>query len=180
MTSTSDDNNDPDDLKGLKANPFNYAAQYIKFGFIGVGHLLQVVLDDDPTEFSEACQLVGVSKRTGYALAKIERRLSTHVKEIPRLHAIGWSKLQVIAPHATPENREELLQLAEKHTVHELELLMKDLPVLPDGRTMLLHFTASQYMAFQAAVLAHGATKSGKGLAHVEEALIAALQDGKA
>jgi hypothetical protein len=47
------------------------------------------------------------------------------------------------------------------------------------GRSVLLVFTAEQFSAFSAAILAHGAVKNGQGFIGKEAALVTALEKNK-
>ncbi len=38
---------------------------------------------------------------------------------------IGWTKAKEIAPHITPDNKTELIELAKDHTTNELNLIMR-------------------------------------------------------
>ena len=96
-----------------------------------------------------------------------------------RLNRIGWTKLQIIAPYVTKENREELVALAEAHTAVNLKAIMRGEPPILGGRTVVLHFTKKQFAAFAEAILAHGATKNGAGFLDKERALPKALKKRK-
>ena len=87
--------------------------------------------------------------------------------------------MQLIAKHVTPDNREGLLKLAEAHTAKNLERIMRGVDPIVGGRSVLLVFTAEQFAAFSAAILAHGAVKHGQAFIGKEAALAAALEKNK-
>jgi hypothetical protein len=91
------------------------------------------------------------------------------------LNKIGWTKLQIIARHVTPANRDELLALAEMHTADNLAAIMRgDNPII-GGRSVLLRFTQAEFDVFSKAILDHGAIANGQGFLHKEAALVTAL-----
>ena len=92
---------------------------------------------------------------------------------------IGWTKLAALAPHITDENLEDALLFAELNTVKNIEAVVHGLDPIIGGRSVLLNFTADQFAAFSAAILAHGAIKNGQGFIGKEAALIAALGQNK-
>jgi hypothetical protein len=96
-----------------------------------------------------------------------------------RLNKIGWTNLQIIARHVTPDTCEKLLQLAETHTAKNLEKIMRGEEPILGGRSVLLFFTEEQFATFSQAILMHGSIANGDGFIGKEAALIAALDQNK-
>ena len=86
----------------------------------------------------------------------------------------------MIAEHVTLQNYEELIALAEAHTVENLKAIMRGEKPILKGRSVLLHFTRKQFRVFSKAILEHGAMKNGAGFIGKEKALTKALRQIKA
>jgi hypothetical protein len=144
--------------------------------FLELGSLLRRLQESEPANFQRLIAIPQLGKRKAYYLVEIARAFGeVSNQERFRLAKIGWTKLQVIAAHVRPENKEELLSLAEENTVENLKALMRGDQPIVDGRSVLLHFTGNQFGAFSSAILKHGAIKSGAGFIDKEAALISAL-----
>ena len=120
-------------------------------------------------------------RRTLYYLLDVGRWLTPLGQPKSRLARIGWTKLAILAEYSGPLSPHSLLAQAEKHTAAELPAILKaglHAKVPEKRRAVMLRLTNAQYAIFEAAVLAHGAVKAGKGkgLVDKEAGLIAALQ----
>ena len=142
-------------------------------------------LDDEPGAVADFIRTMPTKLRTTYALLEVGRWVRHSGLAIERCEAIGWTRLGVLARHCADRplkkaNRAEL-DMAEKRTAAELPAALAAGPAVktPEKRRIvLLRLTPAQYAVFEAAVLAHGATKAGKGkgLADKEVGLVAALR----
>lgn len=118
-----------------------------------------------------------ISKRKAYYLAEVGKKLDELGATDERLEQIGWTKLHVISKHLEKRAPEELLDLAERHTVHELQQMLPDNPLESrSSRCVILYFSPEQYADFEREVLAHGGEKSGRGLIHKENAVMAMIR----
>jgi hypothetical protein len=143
--------------------------------FIELAALLHKLQETEPDDFKTLVSIPQLGRRKGYYLVEIHRAFGDYKDVSPRLNKIGWTKLQIIASHVTPDNLEALLTLAETHTAKNLEAIMRgDQPII-GGRSVLLLFTQEQFAVFSEAILEHGATANGQGFIQKETALVSAL-----
>jgi hypothetical protein len=130
-----------------------------------------------PGSLKEIIFGTGVGRRKAYYLVKVWERFASFPK--PRLAAIGWTKLTVIATHSQPGSEARALDLAEVTTVKDLERALQDgsSPGVA-FKSVLLRLTPGQHRLFASALVKYGATKStnGRGFANKEGALIRALR----
>ena len=125
-----------------------------------------------PDIFSQVIEAAGLGKRRAYALIQIYNSFQNLDFDRERLLGVGWTKAVTIAPHANQQNCEELLSLAEEHTVHDLAVLLSGRTLNVHQRVVLLYFSMREYELFEQMTLAHGATREGRGLARKEQALV--------
>lgn len=147
--------------------------------FLELASLLRHLNDTAPDDFHRFLAIRQLGQRKGYYLVEIDRAFSD--LDVPpfRLNQIGWTKLQVIAPHVTPDNVDQMLTLAETHTTESLKAIMRgDEPII-GGRSVLLLFTAEQFARFSAAILKCGAIKNGEGFIGKEAALTKAIMQNE-
>jgi hypothetical protein len=175
MTMSKDDDNEEDGLY------FETLLMIAKGNdkFLTLAANLRKLYDTAPEEFRRLAKLRILGRRRAYYFVEIDRVFGGDQDMAVRLNRIGWTKLQIIAPYVTKENREELVALAEAHTAVNLKAIMRGKPPILGGRTVVLHFTKKQFAAFAEAILAHGATKNGAGFLDKERALTKALKKRK-
>lgn len=150
-------------------------ADLIGDNFLELARLLRELQDEDPDTFFPVVDRLGLSPRKAYYLVKIDRTFRSLPIPTERLHRIGWTKLQLIAPHVTPETWVELIELAETRTVHQLEAILRGEETGDREHCVLLYLSEVQYEVFRRAVLAHGALIARGQIKGREEALTAAL-----
>ncbi len=150
-------------------------ADLIGDNFLELGRMLRELQDADPDTFFPVVDRLGLSQRKAYYLVKIDRTFRSLPIPSERLHAIGWTKLQLIAPHVSPETWVELIELAETRTVHQLEAILRGEETGDKEHCVLLYLSELQYEVFRRAVLAHGGLAVKGALKRREEALTAAL-----
>jgi hypothetical protein len=97
----------------------------------------------------------------------------------PRLNKIGWTKLQIISAYVTPDNRGELLKLAETHTAANLKAIIRGEEPIIGRKSVLLLFTQEQFAVFSKAIVEHGAIMNGQSFDGKEAALIKGLSQSK-
>lgn len=149
------------------------AASFIGDNFLRVAKALRKLQDDDPEIFLKVAESLGISRRKAYALARIDRQFTELRVEENRLYFIGWSKLQIVGRYLTDENAEYLLQLAEQHTSHDLEVLLRGETPVEDAKVVRLYLAPEDHKRLTAALMKYGAVVSGNGLAKTEIALMA-------
>lgn len=147
--------------------------------FLELASLLRQLQKTAPDDFKRLLAIQQLGMRKGYYLVEIDRAFGD--LDVPRfrLNKIGWTKLQVMAAHVTPDNVEQLLTLAETHTTENLKAIMRGEKPIIGGRSVLLLFTGKQYEAFTKAILKHGAIKNADGFINKERALIKAVRKNK-
>ena len=144
--------------------------------FLELAQVFRQVLDNDPEAFEATYRAFGVKRRMAYHLATIDRQFEGLELDEARLLKLGWTKLMVIGGHVNADNLEALLTLAEQHSVHELRLLMRNEPISPHTRCIILYLQPEEYAVFRGVLLKHGATPAGSHLLKTKEALLAALK----
>ncbi len=147
--------------------------------FLELAALLRQLQEKQPDDFKALLSMPELGRRKGYYLVEIDRAFADLGVPSERLNKIGWTKLQLIARHVTPENLEALLTLAEAHTAKNLDLIMRGKEPILGGKTVLLFFNSKQFEAFSKAIIEHGAVKNGAGYIGKEKALIKALRKNK-
>lgn len=151
------------------------AADLKRRRFWRAAKFFRTLQDTDPSDVGGVAQLIGVSRRQAFYLAKVHRVFSELGVDGVRLESIGWTKLKVVVDRIDSKNCELVLEMAENCTVRQVSFFVRDKFPVPGERCVTLYFTPNQHGVFETAVLAHGGTKSGKGLMGKEAALIKAL-----
>ena len=151
-------------------------APEVEVKFLELGGLLGKLMDADRELYAKAVLKAGLGTRKAYYLIAIAKAFKNLKIGKPRLRAIGWTRLQVIARVVNESNAEELVALAEQHKVKDLEAIIKGEEPQPDSRVAILYFTPDDYDLFEGVLLKHGASKHGRGLVGKEQALIKALK----
>jgi len=144
--------------------------------FLRMAKLLADVQEFSPDDFNAVAEILGVSRRQAYYLAKIHRAYHGLGVDEGQLVNIGWTKLQILADHINEDNCEVLLNMAETSTVRELIMVMRDEMPIDGTRCVILYLEPAQYEIFSKAVLAHGGQLLSGGLSGKEAALTKALE----
>ena len=151
-------------------------APEIQEKFLELGALLDRLLDADRELYNKAVDKAGLGIRKAYYLIAIAKAFR-HLKiSKPRLRAIGWTRLQVIARVVNESNAEDLVSLAEQHKVKDLEAIIKGEEPQPDSRVMILYFSPDDYERVEGVLVQNGASRHGRGLVGKEQALVKALK----
>ncbi|WP_140984704.1 hypothetical protein [Asticcacaulis tiandongensis] len=156
-------------------NPTEIAEEILQNGggnFLEIGRLLKEVQDYAPDLVEQVIKLSRLGTRKAYYLIQIERQFAPLGIKDDRLLGIGWTKLQMIGPHLSVKNCNDLLTLAEKHTAHELEAILNGDDPVPNARVLTLYLSKADYDRFEKVALQYGAAKYGRGLIHKEQALV--------
>jgi len=144
--------------------------------FLELASTLNELKNDDLTAFAQLYGSPRLGRRKAYYLVSIDNTFSKFPTLRPRLIAIGWTKLGLIAHAVNGANIDDMLDFAEAHTTKELELAFKK-----DGKgkavsPVKLMFSPEQFAVFVKVIEAHGATPSFAGYVNVEDAVIAAMK----
>jgi len=148
----------------------------VEDNFLDLGRYLRQLLDREPELFQEIIVKCDLGRRKAYYLVEVSRTFDPLPISRPRLKKLGWTKLQIIGKHVTKDNVEELVTLAENHSVKQLERLMQGDAPMKNAHCVLMYFTPKQYAELEAALLKNGGERSGRGIVGKEEALINALR----
>jgi hypothetical protein len=148
-----------------------------KGGFLPLAAVLREVRDNDPEGFVEACEKVGIKRRRGFALAKIDEVFGGRRVPEEQLARIGWSKLAQISSQVAknPDRMFDLLGDAERLSSRELDVLLMSGEMLDRSHSVVLTFSSEDYAKFEAALIRFGAMRSGRGLAGKEKAVVAMI-----
>lgn len=145
--------------------------------FLEIAEVLYQLQDVNEYRILEFTEEVKWSSRKAYYLIDIGKALSAMPVNAARLQAIGPTKLKTIAPYITPTNHEDLLQKAEKHSVRDLQKLMKNQPLSEDERMLVLSFDGSDYDRVAKALIRFGAVRERNGIGGKEAAVLAMLDE---
>src|SRR4051812_13745197 len=95
---------------------------------MGAARQLSAGLTADPASFLALAERLGVRSRKAYYLAQIGRQFEGLPIPEEALDEIGWTKLQLIAPHIDKTNFEDLIAKAKAHPVHVLRDVLEGKP----------------------------------------------------
>lgn len=143
--------------------------------FIALGRYLRAVSEAPGASVAEAGAQLGVNRRKAQYLVEIAKAIDSLDIPEERLRRIGWTKLSVIAPVLEAGHADDLLTAAEKHKVPDLQVIVAGREPAPRRHVMKFDLDDAQHAVVRAALLAHGASPSSRGLHGKEAALVAAL-----
>jgi hypothetical protein len=143
--------------------------------FLEIGKLLRTIKEEDPETFKAIPDTTPIGRRKSFALVRIDKVFGKLGVPDERLVAIGWAKLNIIAPFVTPKTCELLLSLAEHHRFLDLERVLRGEKPILGARVVMLEFSPADYEVFAETLQAFGAVPCGKGLVGEEQAILAAF-----
>jgi hypothetical protein len=108
-----------------------------------------------------------VGRRRAYYLMAVVKTFCKDGYADARMQSIGWTKLARLIPYLSAQNREVLLQLAEKHTDLELRALLRSEELR--ASYVGLRFTAWEYSFFLETLQSVGGFKAGSEIAAARE-----------
>jgi len=126
---------------------------------------------DDPSFLHEVARVARIKRRALFYLSSVGRLLDDYDITDEQAEHIGWTKLQIVARHTANQpgriSRRDMqakLEIASRTPADRLhEALEQQEPPRP-LRSVLVSVTAEQYADVEAAVIAYGAKRRGKGL----------------
>lgn len=140
--------------------------------FLELARALRDLNEIDPNAFVDIVKKYKIGRRKAYYLVEIDKAFRGLKVNTTRLRNVGWTKLQLIAPHVTQSNVLEMLKLAETNKVKDLADLVNGKQPTNNDHAITLYFSAEDYAMFQDALVAHGGQRSGRGIINKEEALM--------
>ena len=156
-----------------------HMAGNVEDNFLELGKALRQLQDRDLELFQKIVAKGSLRRRKAYYLVEVSRIFDPLPVPRSRLRQIGWTKLQLIGKHVTPDNLDDLLSLAEEVNAKELERHMRGEKPLGNARCVLMYFTPKQYTELEEVLVAHGGTKSRRGILNKEEALLRVIKKVK-
>lgn len=151
-----------------------------KSRIIETARFLREVRDKRPDEFQAVAKKLKIGQRKAHHLAQIDKKLGEMNIPAERVKRLGWTKLSLLATHGQSDTIDELLDVAESCTAHELKMHIRDGKFDPEGRTVVLHFDKEQYGLLEGALRAKGAKPHSRGLLGKEAALMRLITENPA
>lgn len=147
---------------------------------IETARFLRQTREEHPDEFQATAKTLKVGLRKARHLVQIDKKLDEMNIAAERVKRLGWTKLSLLAAYGEDETIEDLIEVAETCTAHQLKTYIRDGKFDPDGRTVVLHFDSEQYALLEQALLAKGAKLEPKGLLEKEAALMRLVSESLA
>jgi len=143
-----------------------------KSRLLETARFLRKVRAENRDEFRSVARKLKIGVRKAYHLAQIDEVLGDMDVSAERIQRLGWTKLSLLAAHGEPDTIDDLIDVAESCTAHELKVHIRDGKFDPEGRTVVLHFDKEQYALLDQALRAKGAEPHSRGLLGKETALM--------
>lgn len=162
-------------MEGIKKTPVEVPQDLIdhsKSRPLETARFLRKVRVEHPDEFRSIAKKLKIGIRKAYHLAQIDEALSDMDIPAERVKRLGWTKLSLLAAHGQSDTIDELLDVAESCTAHELKMYISKGGFDPEGRTVVLHFDKEQYALLDQALRAKGAEPHSRGPLGKETALM--------
>jgi hypothetical protein len=141
---------------------------------------LREIRDEHTDEFQATAKKLKIGLRKAHHLAQIDKKLDEMNIPAERVKRLGWTKLSLLAAYGKAETIDDLIEVAETCTAHELKMYIRDGKFDPDGRTIVLHLDREQYARLEQALLAKGAKLEPRGLLEKEAALMRLVSESMA
>jgi hypothetical protein len=116
----------------LSASPRN--------NFLELGRCLSLLMDSEPDLVRQIAADTELRLRKSFRLIEVARAFEPLAVSRTSLMALGWTKVAAIARHVTPDNVEDLLELARSTDAYGLERLMRRDEPLGNSRCVLMYF----------------------------------------
>lgn len=153
-------------------------ADYVGRDFMRLARELKELQDIKPDMFIEVVDKLELGKRTAFALARIGRIFGDFDVPDEQLNRIGWAKLNRIGGYLNEENAAHLLSMAESHTYHQLDLILKGQEPVEGTKVMLLYLAEADHIRLSQLMMQHGAKPSPNGGLVGKEAALMAILSG--
>lgn len=148
--------------------------------FYAFARALWAAHNEDRTVLHQVERVAGIKRRALFYLLNVGEFLTAYRVTRPQAERIGWTKIRIVAhyadrrPHKINQRTvEACLRLALQTPAHALPdaLEKQGEPSRGPLRSVLLRLSAEQYADVEAALIACGAEKKGRGLIGKEAAL---------
>lgn len=168
------------DVDHLKREALALAAKPTK-SFHAFAHALWAAHRNDPAFLHEVERVAGIKRRALFYLSNVGGFLAEYSITEEQAERIGWTKLQIVARHAANQPgrisqraMQAKLGIATRTPAHALPAALErqDIPSEGPLRSVLLRLPAEQYADVEAALIACGAERKGRGLIGKEDALV--------
>ena len=173
------DQNQPD-VDHLKREALALAAKPTK-SFHAFARALWAAHRNEPAFLHEVERVAGIKRRALFYLSNVGGFLAEYSITEEQAERIGWTKLQIVARHAANQPgrisqsaMQAKLGIATRTPAHALPAALErqDTPSAGSLRSVLLRLPAEQYADVEAALIACGAERKGRGLIGKEDALV--------
>ena len=137
--------------------------------------------DEDRAFLHEVEQVAGIKRRALFYLLNVGKLLDDYDVSEVQAERIGWTKLQIISRYVAKQPRrlsqlamKTKLEIAARTSAHALPTALEaqDTPSRGSLRSILLRIPDEQYADVEAALIACGAERKGRGLIGKEAALV--------
>lgn len=144
--------------------------------FLELGKHLRKLYEKDPDLFKKAVDATDLGSRKAYYLLEISQTFDKLSVPPSRLKKVGWTKLMLLSKHITKANAIDMIKIAEANTVQQLKAILNGEEPQSNAHCVLLYFTPEEFQSLESALVKFGAKRSGRGLLHKEQALMALLK----
>lgn len=168
------------DVDDLKRKALALAVKPTK-SFHAFARALWAAHSTDPAFLHEVERVAGIKRRALFYLSNVGGFLVDYGITEEQAERVGWTKLQIIARHAANQPgrisqraMQTKLGIAARTPAHALPAALEtqDMPSERPLRSVLLRLSAEQYADVEAALIACGAERKGRGLIAKEDALV--------
>ena len=168
------------DVDHLRQEALALAAKPTK-SFHAFARALWAAHSNDPTFLHEVERVAGIKRRALFYLSNVGGFLADYSIAEEQAEQIGWTKLQIIARHAARQPgrvsqhaMQAKLRIAVRTPAYALPAALETQGMPSEGplRSVLLRMPAEQYADLEAALIACGAERKGRGLIGKEDALV--------
>ena len=132
----------------------------VPVNFMELGRAMTQLHDRDPGLFRQLAAKSNMGLRNAYHLIEVSRTFEPLVIPRDQLRKIGWSKLQLIAKHVTPNTLDALLQLAEDTTAKDLERHVRREKPAGNAHCVLRYFSPKSYEQLEGGHVSNGGAPS--------------------
>jgi len=171
---------DSPDVEHLKQQVLALAVKPTK-SFHAFARALCAAHDEDRAFLHEVERVAGIKRRALFYLLNVGKLLDAYDVSEEHAERIGWTKLQIIARYAANRPRKlsqramkAKLEIAAQTSAHVLPAALEAQDAQSHGslRSILLRIPDEQYADVEAALIACGAERKGRGLIGKEAALV--------
>ena len=138
-------------------------ADYVGKNFMMLARELKQLQDEKPDLFMPVVKQLGMGRRRAFALARIARIFECLKVPDARLNAIGWTKLNRIGTDLDEDNAEVLLSLAETHTAHKLDLILRGTVPADGARVAVFYLPEEDHARLTKLLTQYGAIVGPNG-----------------